>query len=145
MRVYKIWNKKIFYSLFKRKSQKTRAETVASENKLKELEENPDCIFDRNYLDYKKNAEQTHEEKTNGVKIRSKCELYEFGGKSSEFFLNLEKQHVLLDQVRTLLCGEEEVTVKDKINQELECFNKNLFSEKFPFLRKSSLKLVKVL
>ena len=142
MRVYKIWNKKIFYSLFKRKSQKTRAET-ALENKLKELEENPDCIFDRNYLEYKKNA--IHEEKTNGVKIRSKCELYEFGGKSSGFFLNLEKQHALLDQVRTLLWSEKEVTVKDKINQELECFNKNLFSEKFPFLRKSSLKLVKVL
>ena len=143
MRVYKIWNKKIFYSLFKRKSQKTRAETVALENKLKELEENPDCIFDRNYLEYKKNA--IHEEKTNGVKIRSKCELYEFGGKFSGFFLNLEKQHALLDQVRTLLWSEKEVTVKDKINQELECFNKNLFSEKFPFLRKSSLKLVKVL
>ena len=50
--------------------------------------------------------------------------------KSSKFFLNLEKQHALLNQVRTLLCGEKDITDKHKINQELECFNKNLFTEK---------------
>ena len=71
---YEIWNKKTFYSLFKRKSQKTRAETVTLENKLKELEQNPDCIFDRNYLDYKNKLEQIYEHKANGVKIRSKFE-----------------------------------------------------------------------
>ena len=70
--VYEIWNKKIFYSFFKRKSQKTRAQTVTLENKLKELEQNPDCIFDRNYLDYKNKLKQIYEEKANGVKI-SKC------------------------------------------------------------------------
>ena len=34
--------------------KKTRAEIVTLENKLKELEQNGDCIFDRGYLDYKK-------------------------------------------------------------------------------------------
>ena len=36
----KIWNKKIFYPLFERKSKKKkkRAETVTLENQLKELE-----------------------------------------------------------------------------------------------------------
>ena len=124
---------KIFYSLFKRKSQKkTRAETVTVENKLKELEQNPDCIFDRHYLDCKNKLEQIYEEKANAVKIRSKCEWYEFGVKSSKFFLNPEKQHALLNQVRTLLCGEKEVTDK-QINQELECFYKILFTEKSEF------------
>ena len=74
-----------------------------------------------------------YDEKSNGVKIRSKCEWYEFGEKSSKFFLNLEKQHALLNQVRTLLCGEKEVTDKHKINQELERFYKNLFTEKSEF------------
>ena len=49
------------------------------------------------------------------------------------FFLNLEKQHALLNQVRSLLCGEKEVTYKNEINQKLECFYKNLFTEKLKF------------
>ena len=65
--------------------RKTRAETVTLQNKLKELEENPDCIFDQNYLDYKSKLEQIYEEKTNGLTIRSECEWYEFGEKSSVF------------------------------------------------------------
>ena len=39
----------------------------------------------------------------------------------------------MLNQVRTLLCGEKEVTDKHKINQELERFYKNLFTEKSEF------------
>ena len=57
----------------------------------KELEQIPDCIFDLNYLDNKNKLEQIYEEKANGVKITHKCEWYEFGEKSSKFFLNLEK------------------------------------------------------
>ena len=86
--------------------------------------------MDDNYLDYKNKLEQICNEKANGVKIRSKCEWYEFEEKSTKFFLNLEKQHALLNQVRTLLCGEKEVTDKHKINQELEYFYKKLFTEK---------------
>ena len=86
--------------------------------------------MDDNYLDYKNKLEQICNEKANGVKIRSKCEWYEFEEKSTKCFLNLEKQHALLNQVRTLLCGEKEVTDKHKINQELEYFYKKLFTEK---------------
>ena len=45
------------------------------------------------------------------------------------FSLTLKKQHALLNQVRTLLSGEKEVTDKYRINQELECFYKSLFIE----------------
>ena len=45
----------------------------------------------------------------------------------------LEKQRALLNQSRTLLCGEKQVTDKHKINQELECFYKNLSTEKSEF------------
>ena len=71
--------------------------------------------------------------KANGVKIRSKCDCYEFGEKFSNFLLKLEKQHALLNQFRTLLCSENEVTDKSKINQELKCFYKNLFTWKSKF------------
>ena len=131
--VYKYEIRKFSIWFSKEKAKKTRAETVTLENKLKELKQNPDCIFDRNYLDYKNKLEKIYEEKANGDKIRSKCEWYKFGEKSSKFFLNLKKQHALLNQVRTLLCDEKEVTDKHKINQELECFYKNIFTEKSDF------------
>ena len=35
--------------------------------------------------------------------------------------------------MRTVLCGEKEVTEKHRINQELEWFYKNLFTEKSEF------------
>ena len=111
--VYIIWNKNI----------------VTLGNKLKprirtEVEQNPNCFFDYSYLDCKDKLDQIYEEKANGIKI-SKCEWYQFGEKSSKFFLNLEKQHSLLNPVRTLLFGEKEVSGNHKINQELECFLQN--------------------
>ena len=51
--------------------------------------------------------DKKYEEKDNGVKIGSKCEWNEFGETFSKFFLNLEKQHALLNQVRALLCSEK--------------------------------------
>ena len=86
---------------------------MTSGNKLKELEKNPVVVFffffDCNYLDYINKLEQLYEEETNGIKIRGKCKLLEFGEKSSKIFLNFEKQHGLLNEVRTLPCGEKEV------------------------------------
>ena len=72
--------------LFKTKCKKKKklAEIVTFENKLQDLEQNLDCIFDRNCSDYKNKLEQIYEEKANDVKIRSKCEWYEFREKSSE-------------------------------------------------------------
>ena len=39
----------------------------------------------------------------------------------------------MLNQVQTILCSESEVTDQDKINQELDCFSKNIFTEKSEF------------
>ena len=71
--------RKFSFRFSKEKAKKTRAETVTSENKLKELEQNLDGIFERHYLGYKNELEEIYEEKSNGVKIRSKCEWSEFG------------------------------------------------------------------
>ena len=40
-----------------------------------------------------------------GVKIRSKCEWYEFGRRYSKLFLNLENQYTFLNQVQPFLCS----------------------------------------
>ena len=87
---------------------------MTSGNKLKELEKNPVVVvlffFDCNYLDYINKLEQLYEEETNGIKIRGKCKLLEFGEKSSKIFLNLEKQHGLLNEVR-----KEVIEIKIKL------------------------------
>ena len=48
---------------------------------------------------------------------------------SLKFFLNLEKQHVLQNQVRTLLWGQNEIMDKKQINYQLHYFFKTLFTE----------------
>ena len=98
--------------------------------KLKQLEANANIHFDKHYLECKNNLEQIYQEKGNGITIRSKCDWYEFGEKSSKFCLNLEKQHALQNQARTLLCGQNEITDKNQINHELHLFYKTLFTEK---------------
>ena len=67
-----------------------------------------------------------YQEKANG----SKCDWYELGEKPSKFFLNLEKQYALQNQVRTLLYGQNEITDKNQINHQLHHFYKTLFPEK---------------
>ena len=46
------------------------------------------------------------------------------------FLLNLEKQHALQNQVRTLLCSQNEVMDKSQISHQLHHFHKTLFTEK---------------
>ena len=41
---------------------------------------------------------------------------------SSKFFLNLEKQHALQNQVQTLLWGQNEIMDKSQINYQLNYF-----------------------
>ena len=53
---------------------------------MKNHEEHNDC---------KTQLEQIYEKKTNGINIRSKCEWYQHGEKSSKFFLNLEKNRAI--------------------------------------------------
>ena len=109
-----------------------RTKTFILEKKLKQLEANANFNFGEHYLECKNNMEQIYQKKkkSHGIKIRSKCDSYDIGEKSSKFFLNLEKQHTLQSQVRTLLCGQNEITDKYQINHQLHYFYKTLFTEK---------------
>ena len=46
---------------------------------LKQLKTNANINFDDHYLECKNNLEQIYQQKANGIKIRSKCDWYEFG------------------------------------------------------------------
>ena len=91
--------RKFSISFSKQYAKDKRTKTFILGKKLKELEVNVNFKFDDHYLECKNNLEQIYQEKANGIKIRSKYDWYEFGEKSSKFFLNLEKQHALQNQV----------------------------------------------
>ena len=77
---------------------------------------NIDCI---NKLD------AIYEKKANGLKFRNRCDWYEYGEKSTKFFLNLEKSRAVQSQVRNIL-------VVDKIMINLRLINNFTYSIK-PF------------
>ena len=61
------------------------------ENKLKKLENNTNYIENLEYIDCRNKLDKIYEQKINGIRIRSKCDWYKYGEKSSKFFLNLSK------------------------------------------------------
>ena len=63
-----------------------------------------------------------------GVKTRSKCDWYEYGEKSSRFFLNSEKSCFAQSYIRKLIGEEKELTEQNEINNNTLAFYQNLFS-----------------
>ena len=63
------------------------------ENRIKELEQN--LISNESLEEYNKvksELEQIYDKVVEGVKVRTKCDFFQFGEKSNKFFFNLEKQ-----------------------------------------------------
>ena len=72
--------------------QKKEKQRINLELKLKNLESNLKSEENRKLYNYCKNDLETiYDCIADGIKIRSKCEWYEHGEKSTKFFLNLEK------------------------------------------------------
>ena len=70
-------------------------ERLELENKLKVFEANSVLQCDNEYLDCKERLDNLYQEQINGIRIRSRCDWYEYGEKSSKFFLNLEKSRAV--------------------------------------------------
>ena len=66
----------------------------------------------------------------------SKCDWYEYGEKSSKFFLNLEKDRFVQSQILKLIIEEKELTEQNEINDNIFRFYENLFF----FLKKTDFK-----
>ena len=71
-----------------------------------------------------------YDEISNGIKIRSRCNWFEFGEKSNKFFLNLEKKRGSQNTIRKIISDEEEITDLKKINHKIFSFYQDLFSKK---------------
>ena len=74
---------------------------------------------DPEYVHCKEELDKLYEGKINGAIIRSRCDWYEHAEKSSKFFLNLEKNCAVQNQIRTISCSEKEITEEKEINTEL--------------------------
>ena len=75
----------------KLQAQNPKKEKMFLENKLKKLENNTNWMENLEYIDCRNKLDKIYEQKINGIRIRSKCDWYEHGEKTSKFFLNLEK------------------------------------------------------
>ena len=99
------------------------------ENKLKKLVNNTNYIENLEYIDCRNKLDKIYEQKINSARIRSKCNWYQFGEKSSNFFLNLQKPRSTQSTIRNITKDKKNLTCHKKINQELFDFYKALFSE----------------
>ena len=114
----------------KEAARSKKIESSALETKLKILESKIRDRDDPEYVHCKEELDKLYEGKINGAIIRSRCDWYEHGEKSSKFFLNLEKNCAVQNQIRTISCSEKEITDEKEINTELFKFYKVLFEPK---------------
>ena len=119
--------RKFSRKFFKTLAKELREELRILENKLKLYEQNLKCFENEDYLRCKLRLEEIYKIKANGVKIRSKCDWYEYGEKSSKFFLNLEKNRFVQSRIRKLIIEEKELTEQNESNNSIFTFYQNLF------------------
>ena len=123
--------RKFSIAFSKKKSKEKRENLARLEGKWKELEQNSNC--DENleqYGIYKNDSNDIYNDISNGIKIRSKCNWYEFGKNSNKFFLNLEANRATQSVIRKLISNEQEITGISKIINHTLQFYQNLFKEK---------------
>ena len=73
------------------------------------------------------NLDEIYEKKAKGIRIRSKCNWYEHGEKSTKFFLNLEKHRAIQSQIHSVIINQDEITDQDEINKQIFSFYQSLF------------------
>ena len=86
------------------RAKEEQKQKEAIETALKLLEktlsnEENQCLYDK----CKRDLEEIYDNIAEGVRIRSRCQQYEEGEKSSKFFLNLEKCNGMQSQIRKMI------------------------------------------
>ena len=95
--------------------------------KLKSLECTANYLDNSECISCKSKLYQFYEEKENGIRIRSKCGWYEYGEKSTKFYLNLEKTRAHQNKTRNTLINRNEIADQKEVINELFAFYNNLF------------------
>ena len=125
---YKI--RKFAINFSKKLAQNSRKLQRDLETKIKNLEHNiiNEDIFNE-YKTAKDELENFCDNIVTGVKIRSKCNWYQYGEKSTKYFLNLEKQKAVNGTVKKIIKNDIEITDQLKIQHELRMFYEQLFKK----------------
>ena len=111
-------------------AKKVRKETQSLEKKVEHFESSiTNYHNDLQYIEYKEMLNTMYSKKVNGIRIRSKCDWYESGEKSTKVFLNLEKSRSSQGVVCSILKNKIEIKYQSEINNELYKFYKNRFKE----------------
>ena len=93
------------------------------ENKLKVLEQNLTSEqFKREYDVCKQEFNTIYDEIGTGIKIRSRCNWYEFGEKSNKFFLILEKHWASHNTIKSLINDKKQISGIHDINSHIFSF-----------------------
>ena len=103
-----------FRSNFQRCKKIQKLKTLLLEKQLNLLECTASYFDNSQYITCKSKLDQLYNEKTNSVRIRSKCDWYEYGEKSTRFFLNLEKIWAQQNNIRNILKNGKENTDQKK-------------------------------
>ena len=99
-------------------------------NKLKNHENSSSFVVNPEYIETNEKLDKIYQEKTNGIRIRSKYNWYKHGEKSSKFFLNLEKSRAVQNQIRNILLANKEINNQKDIYKQLYLYYKNVFNER---------------
>ena len=88
------------------------------EKELKDFEKSASSYFNNDdYLACKTKLDKIYNKKLEGLRIRSTCDWFEKGEKSTKFFLTLEKRHTIIqNQSKTLAVDDEVVKEQPQIN-----------------------------
>ena len=111
-------------------SRKLQRDFNYKETKIKNLEQT--IINEDKFNEYKTakgELENFYDNIATGVKIRSKCDWYQYGEKSTKYFLNLEKQKAVNGTVKKIIKNDIEITDQLKIQHELRIFYEQLFKK----------------
>ena len=71
---------------------------------------------------------QDTKKKAKGIKIRSKCNWYELGEKSTRFFVNLKMHRAIQSQLNFVIINQHEITDQAEINKCILSFYQSLLS-----------------
>ena len=97
------------------------------ENQLKKLEEKLDEDNLSKYDSVKNELDEMYDHIAEGIRIRSKCDWYEYGEKLTNFFWNLEKQQGSQNTIKKLVIDDKEITEQTHILEHIREFYKTLF------------------
>ena len=110
---YNIRNYTIKFS--KELAKNTNKTITDLETELKRYEKHENYVDNIDYKVCKQQLDDIYEKKAKGIKIRRKCNWYEHGEKSTNFFLNLEKHCTIQSQIHSVIINQDEIADQGKI------------------------------